>query len=312
MVVAWISGPADTNVADISIAAVDKARRFCLAIKDISVDIGISQLRTTFNREMHLRRVHVTMDHKKDTLEDAKAVRLGPSGYPAFVHGGTILHICTPKHLRAPAEGLSEEELEAFYNEREKFALTVNQHFPDGSKQFESPVHRGRFAVDPTQINGTTGQALYPVPDDISALVSKIPEEVLYQRFVTVTAEELDDFQQPHYGTTPQVESYGRRNQSENAISGLKENNGLTNKTCRALNDAARAISVLGRIVRYNINIIRKFEQARQKAKRARRAENRAKSKTYPNSDPEPQTPLNSPDTSTGEPNSGEPRPPPI
>ena len=314
-IVAWNITPAGSNPADISIDVVDKALEPCPDIEDISVDRGISQLREAFNREMHKRGKHVTMDQKDNMLEDAKPVRLGPSNYPAFVHGGTILHICTPKHLRAPAKGLTEDELQKFYNERDLFALTVNQHLPGGAKQFESPIHRGRFAIDPTQLAGTTGKALYPVPDDIGTLFPDIPENVLYQRYVTVTVEELDDFQQPHHGTTPQVKSYDRRNQSENGISGLKENNGLTNKTCRALNDAARAISVLGRVVRHNLNITRKRRQAEEaeeaEAETARSAHNAAHPKTYEiqqSDDPEPATPAG---TGTDDPNTATPPAPP-
>ena len=293
-IVAWNIRPAGSNVADICLDVVDKALAPCPNIDDIIVDLGISQMREAFNRKMHERGKHVTMQQKSNALEAARPALLGPGKYPAFVHGGTILHVCTPKHLRVPPEGLTDEELQDFYNERERFALTVNQHRPNGDKQFESPVHRGRFAIDPTQLTGTTGKTLYPVPDDISALFPDIPEDVLYQQYVTVNAEELDDFQQPHQGTTPQVQSYSRRNQGENGIAGLKEDNGLTNKTCRALNDAARAIAVLGRVVRLNLNITRKRKQAERDAKRARRAGNRQRPKTYESTEscsPEPSTP---------------------
>ncbi|WP_423915756.1 hypothetical protein [Candidatus Poriferisodalis sp.] len=307
-IVSWNIRPAGSNPAELSINVVDKALRLCPNIEDIIVDMGISQLRQAFNHEMHKRGKHVTMDQKDNMLEAAKPALLGPSKYPAFVHGGTILHICTPKHLRVPAKGLTDQELQEFYNERERFALTVNQHLPNGDKQFESPVHRGRFAVDPTQLTGTTGKALYPVPDDISTLFPDIPEDVLYQRYVTVTAEELDDFQQPHHGTTPQVESYGRRNQAENGISVIKDKNGFTNKTCRALNDAARAISALARIVHHNLNTTRKRKQAVKEAKRARRAGNRARPKTHASTDsgtPEPSTP---PENDTDDPSAAKPR----
>lgn len=306
-IVAWNIRPAGSNVADICLDVVDKALEPCPNVDDIIVDLGISQMRETFNREMHKRGKHVTMQQKSDMLEAARPALLGPSKYPAFVHGGTILHICTPKHLRVPAEGLTEKELQEFYNERERFALTVNQHLPNGDKQFESPIHRGRFAIDPAQLTGTTGKTLYPVPDDISALFPDIPEDVLYQRYVTVYAEELDDFQQPHHGTTPQVQSYGRRNQGENGIKGLKEDNGLTNKTCRAPNDAARAIAVLGRVVWHNLNITRKLKREERDAKRARRVGNRARPKTYEPTEscsPEPST---QPEDDTDDPSASQP-----
>ena len=314
-IVAVDSSPAGVNPADAGIRTFVRARKLCTHTDDAVVDRGFSQLRDTFNRELHKMGVHVTMDHRSDWLKTARPVKLGPSGYPAIVHAGTILHACTPKKWRVPSEGLTEEELENFYVYRERFTLTVNRHFPNGDKQFESPIHRGDFTIGPAESPASTGRALYPKPDDFDTLFPGIPKELLRQPYIMVTAEELDDYQQPHFGTPPQNQSYGRRLPSENGFAILKENNGLTNKTCRAANDGARAISVIARIVRTNLNLTHKQRQeaqeAEQAAKKSRRTHNATQPKTYEPRQPDDPDPATSPETDTGESDASAPRAPP-
>lgn len=314
-IVAADISPAGVNPAKAGIRTFKRARALCPRINDVVVDRGFSQLRDTFNREIHKMGAHVTMDHKSDWLKTARPVKLGPSGYPAFNHAGTLLHACTPKKYRVPPEGLTETELEDFYVDRERFALTVNQHYPNGDKQFESPIHRGDFTLGPAHDAATPGQALYPKPDDLESLFPGIPEELLFQPYIKGFNEQLDDYQQPHFGIPPQKQCYRRRLPSEGGFAALKENNGLTNKTCRAANDGARTLTVIARIIRTNLNLAHKEQQAAkdaaQAAKKARRAKNATRPKTYepqPADAPDPATP---PEADNGSPETSTPRAPP-
>ena len=264
--------PAGSNAAAIARNAVNEALDLCPNINDVLVDRGISQARADFNRSMHKIGVHVTMDHKGPHLVSAKPVKLGPSGYPAWLHAGTLLHAYTPKKRRAPAEGLDEEQLEAFYADRAPFELAVNQHFANGDKQFVSPTHTGSLYIDPTRQTAPPTQALRPKPSDFDKRFKSLPAETLLQPFINVSVSELDDFQQPAYGTRAQKFSYGRRLQSENAIAQVKNENGLTNKTVRVLNDGARLIAAIARVAWHNLKITRDRKQKAQEEKQARRA----------------------------------------
>lgn len=272
--------PAGSNAARIALNALDQADKLCPQITDIIVDRGISQIRKVFNREVHKSNRHVTMDYKATELTTAKPVMLG-GRYPAFRHGGSFLHAATPPNKRAPAAGLTEEELQQFYIDRAPFELVPNQHFPDGSKQFVSPTHTGSLYIDPARQTPKPGQPLHPMPNDFQDHFKDVPPEIIFQPYINASVEELDDFQQPPYGTPAQEMSYGRRLQSENGIAQAKENNGLTNKTCRVFNDGARLIAALARVAWHNLALTRKREEQAQQKTRARRAANAARPKTY-------------------------------
>ena len=303
--------PAGTAANETGIATVESAVRLCPGINDVTADIGFTQTRQTFNRKMHEMRIHLTKDHRKDTLAVAKPVKLGPSGYPAFVHAGTFLHACTPKKHRVPPKGLNKKQLREFYAERQKFALTLNQRLPKGAMQFESPIHKGRFTINPAQTTGAAGKTLYPKPRDFSTLFPGIPDKVLYKQFITVTADELLDYQQPQFGTKAQRQTYGRRQQSENAIAQVKQATGLNNKLCRVVSGGARHIAVLARVVWYNLNLTRDNDKQAQEEKQTRRAANKTRPKTYIPQRfvvPEPAAPSH---TVTDDPDPATPRAPP-
>ena len=269
--------PAGTSASKTGIATFKSARRLCPGIDDIVVDRGFSQLGPTFNAAMHRFGSHVTMDVKKPDIATAKPVRLGPSGYPAFVHAGTFLHAFTPRQHRVPAGGLSKKQREKFYADREKFALTVNQRLPNGAVQFESPIHKGSFNIDPNKTTGAKQKTVYPAPNDFHAHFGKVPDEILHQRYISVTAKELHYHQEPHFGTPPQKQSYGRRQPSENVFSQLKQAAGLNNKLCLTVNPGARHISALARVVWYNLALALKAKQEKQ----ARRSADKAQPKKY-------------------------------
>lgn len=225
------------------------------------------------------------MDHKEVHLKDAKPVKLGSTGYPAFVHGGTLLHAYTPKKHRVPAEGLDENQLEDFYNERAPFELVVNQHFREGdqrgAKQFVSPIHTGKLRIGLPAKGERVGPKRYPKPSDFDKHFKNVPEELLHQPFITVPVEQLDDFQQPPFGTSAQRMSYKRRLQAENAIAQLKKNDGLTNQTCRVFNDGARTIAALARAVWHNLRLTHRRARESQEEKQARRAASKVQPKGY-------------------------------
>ena len=299
--------PAGTPASKTGIATYKSARRLCPGVNDVVIDLGFSQLGPSFNATMHRLGAHATMDAKKPDIETAKPVKLGPSGYPAFVHAGTFLHAVTPPRDRVPPDGLDEKQLQQFYAKRDKFALTVNQRLPNGAIQFESPIHKGRFIIDPNQTTDTKGKTLYPKPTDYDTNFRGIPSKILQQRFITVTAKELHYYQEPHFGTPPQQQSYGRRQPSENSFAGLKQAAGLNNKLCLTVNPGARHIAALARVVWYNLILTLK---ARQK-KRVRRAANAARPKTYvPQRFVTPDA-ATSPDDDCGNPETTEPRAPP-
>ena len=148
--------PAGTSASKTGIAAFKSARRLCPGIDDVVVDRGFSQLGPTFNATMHRFGCHVTQDFKAPDIRSAKPAKLGPSGYPAFINAGTFLHAYTPPRGRIPRSGLNKKQLGAFYADRERFALTVNQRLPNGAIQFEAPIHKGSFAIDPKMMTGTS------------------------------------------------------------------------------------------------------------------------------------------------------------
>lgn len=272
---------AGTSAAVTGRDTIASAERCCDHVDDIVADIGFSQLLPSFNRAVHNEDRHLTMDMKAIHLKSAKPVQLGASGYPAFVHGGTILHAYTPKKYRVPSKGLNDKQLEDFYCEREKFALTVNQHLPNGAKQFESPTHTGSLYINASQQPKSASQTYYGKPSDFDKHFKDISPQVVFQRYITVTADDLDEYQQPHFGTTAQRQSYGRRLQSENAFAQLKSGGGLNNKTCRVVNDGARYLAALARVLQYNLRLRSEYDEETMAAKRARRAADKAQPKRY-------------------------------
>ncbi|WP_419945027.1 hypothetical protein [Candidatus Poriferisodalis sp.] len=298
---------AGTSAATVGVHAAVSAREVCPNACDATADIGFTQLRPTFNRTMHEMDFHVTMDIKPMYLEAARPVKIGPHGYPAFIHGGALLVAFTPKNMRVPAPDLSDEELFDFYERRKPFELIAVQHFDNGDKQFVSPIHRGHLNVDPNKRTGARGQPLYPRPADFEEHFGEIPDDVIYQRFITVGVEHLDDFQLPPHGTRAQDESYGRRQQSENAIGQIKEDYGLSPKKCRIIGDGGRTIAAISRVVWYNLNITRKAKNEKQ----ARRADNAAKPKTHPLQSVAIQDAATTPDDNNDSPEIAEPRAPP-
>lgn len=285
-VVSMVFETAAASVANTGIDAMKSALGLCPNISKLVVDRGYSQLGPSFNRPIHTMNIDIAMDYKEPDRTSVKPVRLGPSGYPAFVHAGTFLHACTPPNWRKPPPELKGKELQDFYTERaRRFALTVHEHLDGGAKKLSSPSRDGRLNIDPDQHTGPEGQPLYPPPADLTRNFKDLPQELLHQGLITAAVEDLDYFQWPPWGTPLHDQVYGQRNPSENIFSQIKDENGLSKKVNRIMGSAARHIMCLARCVSYNLKLTRKREEELEAAKQARRA---AK-KSHPATDtPEP------------------------
>lgn len=280
-VVSLIFETATANVAKTGIDAMEDALHLCPNISKLVVDRGYSQLGPSFNRPIHTRNIDIAMDYKEPTRTSVKPVRLGPSGYPAFLHAGTFLHACTPPNWRKPPPGLKDKELQDFYTERaRRFALNVHKHLDGGAKQLSSPTRDGRLNIDPDQHTGPKGRPLHPPPADLTRIFKDLPQELLHQGLITAVVENLDYFQWPPWGTPLHDQVYGQRNPSENIFSQIKDENGLSKKVNRIMGSAARHIMCLARCVSYNLKLTRKGEEELKAQKQARRAANKSRPAT--------------------------------
>ncbi len=302
--------PAGTSPATVGKRTMDIATELCPNVSDVVADMGFTQQGEKFNRVMHEMGIHVTMDAKDIEAKKAVPVKLGPSGFPAFNHVGTLLHPFTPKHLRVPAMSLNKWERENFYLKRAPFELIANQHYDDGGKQFQNPVNRGRLNIDPSRHTGTAHTPLYPKPADFDEHFPDIQDNVLSRSHIKVGAEQLDKFQQPPKGTPAHEQSYTRRLPSENTFAQLKEDDGLSKKKCRILG-GGRALAALTRLAWYNTNITRKIVDGRQARKQTRRRVNATQPKTYPSRPSESQKTSATADVAPNKTESTESRAPP-
>ena len=177
-----------------------------------------------------------------------------------LVHCGTILPAWTPEHLRRPPDGLSEADLQEWYDRREKYRWRVVHQFKNGRIKIICPQCSGRVKTtaktrNPNRPNRTNqpNQPVVAVPDT----------EYCCDGMITLSIDQIDNYQRNAYGTTKWATDYAGRNPVE-GVNGMIKNDGTFNpESCRVFGTAAHTLAALMAAVIHNLKQTRRFHALR-------------------------------------------------
>ena len=252
--------PASAHPGEVCLQATLKAIRIAADIRDVIADRGITNSGEAFNRPLHRRKINVTMDYKNlpgTKIPEPSKMKLATVGtrskQQVYVASDGIYALWTPKKYRSlPAKYKTPEQIRRWFEERAKYRWSVHKMFADGRIQFQCPQHAGRVNTTAK----TKGKRQRPVEETPKLNLDKSDTKCC-EGSVTLTAEQLDTYQQIPYGTTAHQHSYSRRNQVENSYSILRDRNGLTPHYCRARGLGAHRMAVLALCVANNLHFAR-------------------------------------------------------
>ena len=250
-VLALSCDPASDNRAPV-------AQELCLALKvalpafgTVTADREFTT-RPSLMEAMHTNNIDVIMDYPRPVTEQIKKVSVGHRGETLYQSCGDFFPLCLPEKFKTlPEASLTEDETRKFYEERAKWRYVPNGP-PDrnGTIQFICPQCAGRvrFAANTRMGKYRTGN--HPA----LSLGPPFAQQWCCNGSVSIRVEDLNQWQPVPWGTRAHQQLYAAgRNRIENTNGIIKDDGGLSKKSCRASGVPAHSMAVLALAVASNV-----------------------------------------------------------
>jgi hypothetical protein len=258
MVPAYIVGisvdPASFHPGIAARKAVEDALAIAPGLEEVLTDMGISQCGEAFVRPMHEWGLDVIRDLKaNEALMKMIEVGTGKHRQHLLTVDGMFFSPWLPKRFWEVPDGLSQKQLQEWYQQRAQFRWSRTQRFDNGDMQFRCPQCAGRITTNLK----THRKRLRPNKSAPFVNVTHHDDNCC-KGLVTIGVDELDYWQPTPWGTAAWKESYNRRLQIENVNSMVKANGGLDPKMCRVRGIGAHTLAALAVAISYNLDQAKK------------------------------------------------------
>ena len=256
--------PASNNAGRMSLRAVQAAQSIAPGIKEVLADRGITQLGEDFVRPVRQLGLDITMDLKKDEV-GIKIITVGTGKHKQRVYAaaGGFYPMWLPDHFKEVPEGLTIDELRAWYAKRAMYRWASSQRV-DGGRQFQCPQCAGRVVTNlkthrkAARPNKTAPEIRIrnPADDDPDADYHATHyDDTCCKGLANIPYDKLDRWQLTPWGTPAWKKQYSRRLQVENVNSMVKANGELDAKFCRARGLGAHHLAVLASAMAHNLKL---------------------------------------------------------
>ena len=215
------------------------------AINDVVADMGFTMKSESFVRALHKLGINVVMALPPDARTRVETHMMGRHSDPVIENAGTYFHTWLPPEWELAPEDLSDTELRDWHARRLIYAYTTHQHLNKGHIQIKNPFATGRLTTDKAEASPTG--ALYVTKPDYA------PDA--QQTLLTMPFDKLGCHQREPYGTRAWWLSYLRRLIVETANARLKQFEGLSNKSCKAMCIAAHTMAAILLAAAYNLDV---------------------------------------------------------
>lgn len=269
--------PANANLCDNGLAALDQAKRLEPTICHVSCDQGYSQVEAfllgarALGIEPHFNvaKPQISLPPRPVYLANTGT---GGTTERLLEHLGAHYHQWMPERLHAPAKDCTREELATLAAQRLPYRWDDNHRRSDGSVEKKCPFHAGKLYNPRFGIAKRRKSAVFVPDDDIPEGATKCCNGP-----AVAAHEQLARIQAPPVGTIAHEKLMGHRNPVEGSNGTVKNRHGLQHTTCRAPGTIphalATAISAAVRNLQLTLDdeLKRRREHLRQKTKRKAR-----------------------------------------
>ncbi len=239
------------------------AQKIAPNLKQVYADMGYTT-KPRFKLPLHKANLDIFMDQPKDAVRRAKTIVVGRGkNQPLVENAGSYFPVWMPHRLLTLPKRLAPKAHAEWYAERSKYAWIVTHRRPDGAITLKCPQCAGRIRTKAKTANPPPRKPRKKNSSPAAPLVAadvKPGEYCCKGSTVTLTAAERANVQPFPYGTPAQKHAYTSRNQSENGIKGLKDENGLKTGWCRSVEHVTIEVGAIMLAVAYNMAIADKPE----------------------------------------------------
>ena len=242
--------PAGKNPGPIGTDLLQRCHATCPNLTDILVDQAYSQ-KPAFNQGLRKALLNVHQNYPRPATERVKTRTFAQRGNRAEIvmcNAGWMLHKWTPEHLRTIPPDLSQTDRERHLTARLRWMWRAHAYNDDGSIRFACPFCTGHLTnnalTDRKNRKTKPGALVAPIPPGQTSCCNGT--------FVA-SPEQLNDFQQPLWGTVAHTTLMGKRNAVEGTFGVLKNKGAFKPETCRAAGLVPHAMSALMAAVVHNL-----------------------------------------------------------
>ena len=243
--------PASYHPGHAARKAIEDALAIVPGLTEVLTDMGISQCGEAFVRPLHELGLDVIRDLKSNEAQ-MKVIEVGTGKHRQHLIAvdGMFFPLWLPDRFKQVPEGLTNEQLRDWYEQRARFRWSRTQRFDNGSMQFRCPQCAGRVVT-----NLTTHRSR--ARPNKSAPFVEVAHHTgqCCKGLVNIPVEKLDLWQPIPWGTRSWKASYNRRLQVENVNSMVKDDKGLDPKMCRARGLGAHTLAALAAAIAHNLKL---------------------------------------------------------
>ena len=235
------------------------ARELCRALKGplpsfrtVTADREFTP-RPHFVKWAHLNLIDTIMDYAKPLTKKITKVTVGRRGEVLYQICGDFFPLCIPEKFKNPPDSsLTEDETYDFYEERAKWRYVPNGP-PDanGTRQFICPQCAGHVRFAAKTRMGKYRHGNHPAP----STGPPFAQQWCCNGSISIRVEDLNQWQPVPWGTRAHQELYAAgRNRIENTNGIIKEDGGLSKKSCQAPGVPAHSMTALALAVASNVS----------------------------------------------------------
>ena len=247
--------PAGRDRGPITRDAVLVLRALLPALRLVVGDREFSEARKKLVRPLHERGIAFVRDYKVADRQKVELVPVGRRREPLLRICGDFYPLWLPdKWQGAAPSGLSDEDEQAWYDERAKFRYVPNGRLGGKSVQFICPQCAGNVVGAHHTRMGRFKRTRHPL--GVPSLATKDLQQWCCKGSISISIEDLDWWEPLSWGTTGHKAVYGwGRSRIENCNNILRDKDGISPKSCRASGTRAHSMAVLALGVANNVEL---------------------------------------------------------
>ena len=218
-------------------------------------DREFSESREKLVRPLHERGIAFIRDYKVADRKKVDMLLVGRKKKPLLQICGDFYPLWLPAEFQGAApSGLSDNARQAWYDDRAKFRYVPNGRLGGKAVQFMCPQCAGNVVGAHNTRMGKFKHTRHPI--GVPSLPTQDLQQWCCNGSINISINDLDWWQPLTWGTAGHQDVYyWGRSRIENCNSGLRNDEGLDPKSCRASGTRAHSMAVLALAVANNVEL---------------------------------------------------------